>query len=104
MKVIHKMDTNVPTLSQPDNFLSINKTRRHMAHYKRIKAAKEAKLKQMQTDLKTYRHPYYIYYEDEGEIVAYQFLEKKIRLMQDDLCYLDEEYQAFVVRNGMQPT
>ena len=92
------MDTNGPTSNIIRNH---NKIVRHAKNYKRIKAAKEAKLKQMQTDLKTYRHPYHIYYEDEGEIVAYQYLENRIRLMQDDLCYLNEEYQAFMARNGM---
>jgi hypothetical protein len=100
MKVIHEMNANNAT--SPQIIQNHNKIARHAKNYKRIKAAKEAKLKKMQSDLQTYRHPYHIYYEDEGEIVAYQFLEKKIQLLQDDLCYLDEEYQAFKVRNGME--
>ncbi len=79
---------------------SQDKIARYVKNYKRIKGAKEVKLKHLQT----YRHTYHIYYEDEGEIVAYQYLEKKIQRMQNDLCYLNEEYQAFKILNGLHST
>ncbi len=87
--------------SQPMNTDISDKITRHINHYKQIRQAKESKLKQLQTDLQTYRHPYHLYYEDEGEMVDYRYLEKKIRALQEDIQYLDEEYHAYLIRNQL---
>jgi hypothetical protein len=85
---------------QPMNNTNISdKIQRHVNHYKQIRLAKETKLKQLQNDFQTYRHPYHLYYEDEAEMVEYRYLEKKIRVLQEDIQYLDEEYHAYMIRN-----
>ena len=84
-----------------DKIQPSNKFQRHVANYIRIKHAKEVKLKKLQSDFQTYNHPYNLYYEDEAEIVEYRCLEKKIRLLQEDIQYLDEEFQAFKIRNHL---